>query len=83
MLNDISKGLHARIELNKKDEEEQKLLVERHQREIDILTEECKQVFLRINIIKISMLLSIYVIELNNRREKKIRSVYNTQISII
>lgn len=44
MLNNISKGLHARIELGKKTEEEQKLLVERQQKKIDMLTEECKQV---------------------------------------
>lgn len=43
MLNNISKGLHARIELGKKTEEEQKLLVERQQKNIDMLTEECKQ----------------------------------------
>lgn len=43
MLNNISKGLHARIELGKKTEEEQKLLVERQQKKIDMLTEECKQ----------------------------------------
>lgn len=46
MLKNISKGLHARIELGKKTEEEQKLLVERQQMKIDFLTEECKQVFL-------------------------------------
>lgn len=45
MLNDISKGLHARIDLGKKTEEEQKVLAEFHQKELDILTEECKQVF--------------------------------------
>lgn len=46
MLKNISKGLHARIELGKKTEEEQKLLVERQQMKIDFLTDECKQVFL-------------------------------------
>lgn len=50
MFNDISKGLHARIQLGKRTEEEQRSLAERHQKKIEFLTEECKQVFLRINI---------------------------------
>lgn len=62
MLNNISKGLHARIELGKKTEEEQKLLVERQQKNIDMLTEECKQVLLGRNVMEISVLLFIYVI---------------------
>lgn len=70
MLNDISKGLHARIELGKKTAEEQKLLAERHQKKIDIITEECKQVFLKINVLTILLLTivlySIYMIEFNN-----------------
>lgn len=44
ILNNISKGLHARIDLEKKTEEEQRLLADRHQKQINELTEECKQV---------------------------------------
>lgn len=44
MLKNISKGLHARIELGKKTEEEQKMIVERQQMKIEFLTEECQQV---------------------------------------
>lgn len=43
ILNNISKGLHARIDLEKKNEEEQRLLADRHQKQINELTEECKQ----------------------------------------
>lgn len=62
ILNNIAKGLHARIELGKKTEEQQKLLVERQQKKIEMLTEECKQVLLGRNAIEISVPLLIYVI---------------------
>lgn len=52
MLNNIAKGLHARIELGKKTEEDQKLLVEEQQKRIDMLFEECKQVLLGRNVIE-------------------------------
>lgn len=48
MFNDISKGLHARIQLGKQTEEQQRLLAESHKQKLESLTEECKQVFLKI-----------------------------------
>lgn len=62
MLNDIAKGLHARIEPRKKTEEEQKWLVERQQKKIHMLTEECKQVLSGKNVLEICAPLIIYVI---------------------
>lgn len=43
MFNDISKGLHARIQLGKQTEEQQRLLAESHKQKLESLTEECKQ----------------------------------------
>lgn len=66
MLNNVSKGLHARIELGKKTEEEQKLLVERQQKKIDMLTEECKQVLLGGTVMELCVILFNYVILKHN-----------------
>lgn len=44
VLTPLSKGLNARIELEKKTEKECKSLLERHTRKLDELTVECKQV---------------------------------------
>lgn len=44
VLTPLSKGLNARIELEKKTEEECASLLERHRKKLDELTIECKQV---------------------------------------
>lgn len=46
VLTPLSKGLSARIELEKKTEEECVSLLERHRKKIDELTIECKQVYI-------------------------------------
>lgn len=44
ILSAVSNGLHARIEFSKKNKEEQKELIDSHQKKIAFLTEECKKV---------------------------------------
>lgn len=43
-MTNISKGLHARLELGQKSEKDQQELVEAHQKKINMLTDECAQV---------------------------------------
>lgn len=43
LMTNISKGLHARLELGQKSEKDQQELVEAHQKKINMLTDECAQ----------------------------------------
>lgn len=44
LLTNISKGVNARLELGKKSEKEQMALTKEHQKKINFLTDECREV---------------------------------------
>lgn len=54
-MTNISKGLHARLELGQKSEKDQQELVEAHQKKINMLTDECAQVCKTKNLKQISL----------------------------